>query len=67
MAQQIERGDIVFHRPTGETWLVLKADATHVEPGGWPPCRALVSDCEMKTKGGGLHIIRKLDAEKASK
>ena len=42
-----QRGDHVYHRPTGESWVVKDASADHVWPCGWPPCRAAATDCEM--------------------
>lgn len=41
--------DRVFHRPTGETWLLAYAD---YETGdlswlGWPEGRARISDCDL--------------------
>ena len=40
-------GDIVRHKPTGETWVVAWADAGTVAPAGWPDCRGRSSDCEL--------------------
>lgn len=55
LAERVESGhklgiaDCVFHRPTGETWLLAYAD---YETGdlswlGWPEGRARISDCEL--------------------
>ena len=43
-------GDVVLHRPSGETWLVAYADESRGEivPCGWPFCIARVEDCDMK-------------------
>ena len=41
----IRAGDHVAHGPTGETWVVRRVTAEHVEPFGWPRSRALLSDC----------------------
>ena len=50
--KMFERGDEVFHRPSGETWVVKRAgedsDGEFVEPAGWPPCRARAGDCEAR-------------------
>jgi len=46
----IEIGDTVHHRPTGEKWIVARAASEHVWPAGWPPCRALAVDCELLEK-----------------
>lgn len=57
----IKKGDTVFHRLSGETWVVKRSgtdvDGDFVEPEGWPPCRARASDCDLissaKTEGEG--------------
>ena len=43
-------GDVVLHVPSGEKWLVARADDNHVWPGGWPCCRADIKDCELIRK-----------------
>lgn len=50
-------GDHVFHRPSGETWVVAWADhATgYMAPCGWPTCQAAIADCEI--------VRRSTDAE----
>jgi hypothetical protein len=53
----IRPGDHVEHGPTGETWVVGRADAEHVEPFGWPRSRASVADCRV--------VRRASDAESA--
>lgn len=42
-------GDSVFHRPSGETW-VLACDELdgEVMQAGWPESYAKASDCELK-------------------
>ena len=47
--QRIKAGDTVYHRPSGETWWIVRVDddGEHVYPGGWPPTRARASDCEI--------------------
>lgn len=40
-------GDTVFHRPSGETWIVAHADETEVMPVGWPETIAKRSDCDL--------------------
>lgn len=47
---KIGPGDTVKHRPTGETWVVLRVTAEHLLPAGWPPGRALLADCELLEK-----------------
>jgi hypothetical protein len=46
----IDIGDHIHHTPTGEDWVVKSVDETHVEPAGWPPCRAKLSDCRLIKK-----------------
>lgn len=46
----IKANDIVFHKPTGETWVVcgVHQDGKTLIPCGWPfPSIAEVSDCEL--------------------
>ena len=40
-------GDTVFHRPTGETWVVAYAEGEHLAWFGWPDGLAKLSDCEV--------------------
>jgi len=57
----IERGDEVFHRPTGENWVVKRAgddaDGGFVEPAGWPPCRVRARDCDLVAKGKHIKFL----------
>lgn len=46
----IEIADAVHHAPSGEDWVVARVDETHLWPAGYPPCRALLSDCTLLTK-----------------
>ena len=50
-------GDVVLHVPSGEKWLVARADDNHVWPIGWPCCRADIKDCEL--------IMKATDEERA--
>lgn len=43
----IRPGDHIEHGPTGETWVVGRATAEHVEPFGWPRSRAQTADCRV--------------------
>lgn len=45
-------GDTVFHKPTGERWIVAYADAERDELAwcGWPEGLAKLSDCEVVEK-----------------
>lgn len=42
-------GDTVFHRPSGETWILAWADpeTDDVQPCGWPLSLARMSDCDL--------------------
>lgn len=52
----IEAGDIVFHEPSGEEWVVLGVREAKDELiwMGWPPGYAKLSDCKLVEKGNGL-------------
>lgn len=46
--------DIVFHKPTGETWVVcgVNRDDGTLIPSGYPfPSIANISDCELVERG----------------
>lgn len=49
MPEQINCGDSVLHRPTGERWIVAAADMANDDLMwcGWPEGMARVSDCEV--------------------
>lgn len=40
-------GDVVKHRPSGETWMISAMDGDRLIPGGWPETIAKVSDCDL--------------------
>jgi hypothetical protein len=40
-------GDVVRHRPTGETWTVAYVDGDRLAWCGWPPGEALLADCDL--------------------
>ncbi len=40
-------GDVVYHRPTGETWLLAWGTEMDVSPCGWPESIAKSSDCDL--------------------
>jgi hypothetical protein len=40
-------GDTVFHKPTGEKWLVAYVDGDRLAWCGWPEGEARLSDCEL--------------------
>lgn len=41
-------GDVVYHRPTGETWVVAAVDGLRVYPAGWPETLAWAGDVELR-------------------
>jgi len=43
----VKAGDTVLHRPTGETWVLLRVKDGYVYPAGWPQSRAREKDCEL--------------------
>lgn len=49
---RIEIADRVYHRPSGETWLVAYADykSGDISWLGWPEGRARISECEIVDK-----------------
>lgn len=59
MNDRINCGDTVFHKPSGEKWLVAAADHERDEIMwcGWPEGRAKISDCE---------IVRRATADKSA-
>lgn len=40
-------GDIVFHKPTGEEWVVAYVDGDYLAWCGWPEGEAKLADCEL--------------------
>jgi hypothetical protein len=44
---EIDTGDTVLHKPTGETWTVAYVQDGHLSWCGWPEGTAEVSDCEL--------------------
>lgn len=56
----IEEDDIVFHRPTRETWVVKRIGfwvpyQGWLEWKGWPPGRAQLTDCLLVEKNFPAH------------
>lgn len=46
--RKFKTGDTVFHRPTGETWYLVKDEQDGwVTPGGWPPSQGRAEDCKL--------------------
>lgn len=40
-------GDVVFHRPSGETWVLAYAERGYVSACGWPEAIDKEEDCEV--------------------
>lgn len=49
-AQQIDTGDYVKHRPTGEQWVVAYVHGDRLAWCGWPEGEAALADCELIQK-----------------
>lgn len=45
----MKTGDVVFHRPSEEEWVVGWADhkSGYMAPCGYPTCRARIDDCDV--------------------
>lgn len=41
-------GDVVYHRPTGEEWVLAYAEGKRVSPCGWPETIAEAAHCELR-------------------
>lgn len=54
-------GDIVRHKPTGETWVVAWDSDGTIAPAGWPDCRGLTSDCEMVRAASDEEHVKSVD------
>ncbi len=50
MEVNVDTGDVVFHKPSKETWVVARADLDYIYPCGWPSSRADIKDCEFREK-----------------
>lgn len=46
----IDTADHVFHRPTGETWLVAYVEGDRLCACGWPCTLARLEDCALVKK-----------------
>lgn len=50
--RKFQKGDTVFHWPTGETWsLIADEKDGWVTPGGWPPSQGRAEDCKLVERG----------------
>ena len=54
---EIDTGDIVLHRPTGENWVVARVDGNKLAWLGWPPGWGDLADCVLvkKASNGERH------------
>lgn len=50
MGKAIDTGDYVYHRPTGEHWVVAMVEGDRLAWCGWPDGTAALADCELVTK-----------------
>lgn len=57
----IDTGDTVFHRPTGEEWVVAYVQDGRLAWCGWPPGEADVNDCELRTPASNESRIKLLN------
>ena len=59
----IARGDIVAHEPSGEKWIVVRAEYGYVYPAGWPPTEARGETCTVTDAGGGLEFLERAERD----
>lgn len=46
--RKFKSGDTVFHRPTGETWSLIRNEQDGwVYPSGWPQSMGRAEDCKL--------------------
>jgi hypothetical protein len=68
VAESISAGDVVLHKPSGETWLVLGVSTPRGElvPMGWPPSVERLADCMLveRRPGGVTREARRYRIEK---
>lgn len=48
--QTIDTGDVVFHRPSGERWVVACVIGARLSWCGWPEGSGDLSDCSLLEK-----------------
>lgn len=63
MSESIDTGDVVYHRPTREEWVVAIVEGDRLYWCGWPPGSANLSDCELRKKaepGEALVLLAQL-------
>lgn len=45
----MKAGDVVFHRPSGERWMLAYCDGDRLSACGWPESIAQAADCDLVT------------------
>ena len=58
---EIRAGDHVFHKPTGETWVVAYVDGDYLAWCGWPEGEAKLADCELVKRASDEEHLRWLN------
>ena len=59
-------GDVVFHRPSGEEWMVAAVDGKFFYAAGWPETLALVSDVGPVRAASDAEHVRMVGHVRAS-
>lgn len=57
---RIDTGDVVFHRPTRETWVVAYVEGRWLHPCGWPDTMADLRDCLLVERASSAERRRLL-------
>lgn len=47
---QIDTGDVVYHAPSKERWVVAYVEGERLSWCGWPPGNAYLADCTLVKK-----------------
>lgn len=61
----VDTGDVVLHRPSGEKWTVACVQGEYLSWCGWPEGEAKLSDCDLvrkATPGERLRLLHELAA-----
>lgn len=63
--RKFQKGDTVFHRPTGETWSLIEDEhAGYVTPGGWPASQKLVVDPEQREAAIAADVFNPAESDR---
>ncbi len=60
---KIDTADVIFHRPSRETWLVAYVRGEHLCACGWPESLAALSDCLLVEKASAeerMELLRSM-------